>query len=313
MKAYGFGIDVGGTTIKCGFFDLEGNLLDKWEIVTRTMEKGKYILSDIADTITAKMKEKSLKKEQILGVGVGVPGPVNEAGEVLCAVNLFWENVQIERDLEHLLDLPIKAGNDANVAALGEMWKGGGIGYQNLVMITLGTGIGGGVIYNGHIVTGSNGSAGEIGHIHVENNLENDCNCGKRGCLEQVASATGIAKLARDILHTENGQSCLQKKDIITAKDVFDAVKAGDLIAIKIAEKFGEYLGKALANIAVIIDPQVFVIGGGVSKAGSILLEYIEKYYNSYIFRGCQNTKFSLAKLGNDAGIYGAVKLIMST
>jgi len=312
MKTYGFGIDIGGTTIKCGLFDSDGSLLDKWEIKTRTMEKGKHILFDIADTIKTKMAEKSLSKEQIQGVGIGVPGPVNELGEVLCAVNLFWENVQIEKELEALLDLPIKAGNDANVAALGEMWKGGGVGYQNLVMVTLGTGIGGGVIYNGKIVTGSNGSGGEIGHFHVEDNLDVDCNCGNRGCLEQVASATGITKLAKDILEAENVVSCMQKKDDISAKDVFDGVKAGDQIAMKVADKFGEYLGKALANIAVVVDPEVFVIGGGVSKAGSILLDYIEKYYNSYIFRGCQNTKFSLAKLGNDAGIYGAVKLIMS-
>lgn len=311
MSKYCFGIDIGGTTIKCGLFDTDGNMVMNWEIVTRTEDNGSHILSDVAETIAAKMSEKSLGKDDVLGVGIGVPGPVNDEGEVLCAVNLYWDYVHIVNVLGELTGLTIKAGNDANVAALGEMWKGGGVGYKNVVMVTLGTGVGGGVINDGHIIAGANGGAGEIGHIHVEDDIDIACNCGNCGCLEQFTSATGIVKLAVDILKELNEPSSLREVEDISAKAVFDAVKAGDRLAINVAERFGKYLGKALAAIAATVDPEVFVIGGGVSKAGSVIIDYIEKYYKQYVFKGSLHTKFALAKLGNDAGIYGAVKLVI--
>lgn len=310
MKEYCFGIDIGGTTVKCGLFNVKGDILEKWEIPTRTENNGSNILPDVADAINDKILERKIDREEIAGVGVGIPGPVDESGAVICAVNLHWGYVQLEDALERLIGVPVKAGNDANVAALGEMWKGGGAGYHNVVMVTLGTGVGGGIIVNGKIITGTHGAGGEIGHIHVEDSETESCNCGNQGCLEQYASATGVVRLANRMLAATDKPSVLREGEI-SAKTVFDAVKAGDELAMEIAEKFGKYLGSALANVAGVVDPEVFVIGGGVSKAGKILLDYIEKYYKKFAFVGCKDTIFTLAELGNDAGICGAARLVL--
>lgn len=310
MKEYCFGIDVGGTTVKCGLFSVKGDILDKWEIPTRTENSGVNILPDVAAAIDAKIQEKGIARDTIAGVGVGIPGPVNEDGAVICAVNLHWGYVELEKELEKLTGLTVKAGNDANVAALGEMWKGGGAGYHNVVMVTLGTGVGGGIIVNGKIITGTHGAGGEIGHIHVEDDETLSCNCGNQGCLEQYASATGVVRLANRMLEATDKASVLRNEEV-TAKAVFDAVKAGDELAMEVAEKFGKYLGTALAVIAGVVDPEVFVIGGGVSKAGKILLDYVEKYYKKYVFQGSRDCAFALAELGNDAGICGAAKLVL--
>ncbi len=311
MKEYCFGIDIGGTTVKCGLFRTDGEVLDKWEIPTRTENNGANILPDVAETIRKKIREKQLNKEQIAGVGVGIPGPVNEEGELPYAVNLHWGYVHLTKELQEMTGLPVKAANDANVAALGEMWKGGAAGYQNVILVTLGTGVGGGIIVNGKIISGSHGAGGEIGHVHVEDGIEDACNCGNKGCLEQVASATGIVRLAREALEASD-QPSLLREGKVTAKAVFDALKEGDALAKEIVERFGKYLGTALSIFAGVVDPQVYVIGGGVSKAGPILLEYIQKYYKEYAFPACKDAAFALAKLGNDAGIYGAAKLILS-
>lgn len=305
-----FGVDLGGTTVKLGYFDTEGNVLDKWEIPTRKEENGSYILPDIAEAILAKMKEKGLNKEDVVGVGIGVPGPVNDEGVVFKAANLGWGVMNINEQLSSLTGLPVKAGNDANVAALGEMWKGGGQGHKNLVAVTLGTGVGGGIIVNGQLLAGATGAGGEIGHIHVDDTETEVCGCGNRGCLEQYASATGVVRLATRALKSSDKDSVLRNGEI-SAKTVFDAVKAGDELAMEIAEKFGEYLGKGLAAIAGVVNPEIFVIGGGVSKAGPVLLDYIKKYYTPYVFHGSRDALFALATLGNDAGIYGAAKLIL--
>lgn len=310
MEKYVFGIDIGGTTVKCGLFTVKGELLEKWEIPTRTENNGAEILPDVADTVLKKIQEKKLKKEEIAGIGVGVPGPVNEQGEVPGAVNLHWGYVNLAGDMEKMTGLKVKAGNDANVAALGEMWKGGGAGCQSIVMVTLGTGVGGGIINNGKIVTGAHGAGGEIGHIHVTDDVEHNCNCGNHGCLEQVTSATGITYLANRRLKKDDMPSILRGGEV-NAKTVFDAVKAGDALAKEIAEEFGKYLGTALASIACVADPEVFVIGGGVSKAGQVILDYIKKYYVQYAFMTCKQAGFALAKLGNDAGIYGAAKMLL--
>lgn len=310
MKKYCFGIDVGGTTVKCGLFDVKGQILDKWEIPTRTENNGEHILPDVADTINAKIQEKQISKEEIAGVGIDVPGPVDEEGNVLIAVNLHWGFIRLVEVMEKLIGLPVKAGNDANVAALGEMWKGGGAGYHNVVMVTLGTGVGGGIIVNGKIVTGSHGSGGEIGHVHVDDNMQEKCNCGNKGCLEQFVSATGIVRMANKMLDETEEPSVLRNGEV-SAKSVFDAVKAKDPLALKLAEQFGKYLGTALAVIAGVVDPEVYVIGGGVSKAGQVVIDYIQKYYKEYAFTGCKDTAFALAELGNDAGIYGAAKLVL--
>lgn len=310
MKKYCFGVDVGGTTIKLGLFDLEGNVLDKWEIKTRTENGGENILSDIAKAVEDKITEKGFTKEEVSGIGVGVPGPVDGNGTVHKCVNLGWGIFNVNEKLSSLTNLPVKAGNDANVAALGEMFKGGGQGYQSLVVVTLGTGVGGGIILDGRMLTGARGAGGEIGHIHVADGETEVCGCGNYGCLEQYASATGIVRLANRRLNQNTDETVLVAGQC-SAKDVWDAVKAGDKVAIDVAEQFGKYLGEGLAAIAGVVNPQAFVIGGGVSKAGDILLSYIEKYYKPVVFHASRDVKFTLAKLGNDAGIYGACKLVL--
>ena len=310
MKKYCFGVDVGGTSVKIGLFDVEGNILEKWEIPTRTAHNGEAILPDIAQALAEKQEERGIDKLEVVGVGVGAPGPIDKDGMVYEAVNLGWGVFSLKETLEELCGLPVRAGNDANVAALGEMWKGGGQGYRNLVLVTLGTGVGGGIIINGEILNGATGAGGEIGHIHIEDNEETPCNCGKRGCLEQYASATGVVRLANRVLRETTEDSVLRQGEI-SAKAVFDAVKDGDAVAVKIAESFGEYLGKGLAAIAGVVNPEAFVIGGGVSKAGEILFQFIEENYKKYVFHGSRDAKFKLATLGNDAGICGAAKLIL--
>ncbi len=309
-KKYCFGIDVGGTTVKCGLFSTEGIVLDKWEIPTRTEENGKYILPDVAEAVLAKITEKGIDKAEVAGIGIGVPGPVNDKGEVPVAVNIHWGHVDVVGTMEELTGIHTMAGNDANVAALGELWKGGAVGYHSMILVTLGTGVGGGIIINDKIVAGSNGAGGEIGHAHVEDSITEPCNCGNCGCLEQVASATGIVYLAKQELAASDEASLLRGKEV-TAKAVFDAVKAGDDLADRVAERFGKYLGKALSVFACVCDPEVIVIGGGVSKAGTIVLDYIQKYYRQYAFPTCKNCTFALATLGNDAGIYGAARMVL--
>lgn len=311
MANYSFGVDLGGTTVKLGFFDTEGNVLDKWEIKTRTENGGVNILPDIAEAIKGKMAEKSVVKEDVVGVGIGVPGPVDSKGIVHKCVNLGWGVFNINEELsKHLDGIVVKGGNDANVAALGEMWKGGGQGFDSIVVVTLGTGVGGGIIVDGQILTGATGAAGEIGHIHVDDEETEVCGCGNTGCLEQYASATGVVRIANRVLAKNTKETCLKAGEV-SAKDVWDAVKAGDAVAVEIAEQFGEYLGKGLASVAGVMNPEAFVIGGGVSKAGEVLLDYIRKNYTPVVFHASRDVEFKLATLGNDAGIYGAAKLVL--
>ena len=310
MAQYVFAVDLGGTTVKIGLFDSEGNVLDKWEIITRKENGGEQILPDIAKSIADKIGEKQISKEDIIGVGIGVPGPVDSKGTIYKAANLGWGVFNVSEKLGELTNLPVKTGNDANVAALGEMWKGGGQGYSSIVAVTLGTGVGGGVIIEGRLVAGATGAGGEIGHIHVEDNELISCGCGNKGCLEQYASATGITRLANERLKQDDMPSVLREGEV-SAKAVFDAVKAGDRLAVEVAEIFGMYLGKGLATVACVVNPEAFVIGGGVSKAGEVLFDFIEKNYKKYVFHGAKDAKFCLATLGNDAGIYGAAKLVL--
>ena len=312
MGKYVVGVDVGGTTVKLGFFDTEGVFLDKWEIPTRVEEEGSHILPDVAESIKKKLEEKRILFEDVAGVGIGAPGPIDSNGVVYKAVNLGWNVFSIKEKLEEHLKLPVMAGNDANVAALGEMWKGGGLGSRNLVMVTLGTGVGGGIIVDGRILTGFTGAGGEIGHIHVEDQEAEVCGCGNKGCLEQDASATGITRLANRKLK-ESGMDSMLRNGKISARTVFDAVKAKDALAMEVAEEFGRYLGNGLAGVACVVNPEVIVIGGGVSNAGEILIDYIRPYYEKSVFHGSRSVKFSLATLGNDAGIYGAAKRVLDS
>lgn len=304
-------VDLGGTTVKMGLFSARGEIIEKWEIPTRKEEHGAYILGDIGTSIVEKLKERGLDAKDVIGIGIGVPGQVIEESTVIECVNLGWGCVDVAKELrEHTGISVVKVANDANVAALGEMWKGGGEGYKNLVMVTLGTGVGGGIIVNGEILTGSNGAAGEIGHITLNLEEPNACNCGKRGCLEQYASATGIVREAKRALLASDEPSSLRGIEKLTAKDVFDEAKKGDTLALKMVDQLTKYLGIALSHISHTIDPQAFVIGGGVSAAGDILTRGIEAYYNTYSMKALKNKAFTLATLGNDAGIYGSAKLI---
>lgn len=312
MKKYCFGIDVGGTTVKMGLFTTEGELLDKWEIPTRKEDGGAYILNDVAASVEAKLAEKNIAKEDVAGVGIGVPGPTLDTGYVSICVNLGWKDKNPANELSELLSIPVKAGNDANVAALGEMWKGGGEGYLDVVLLTLGTGVGGGIIINGEIAPSHRGVGGELGHITVNPDEEATCNCGNHGCLEQYASATGVVRIAKKLLAASKEESSLRTLETVTAKDVFDAAKAGDHLAVEAVEVLGKYLGLVVANVALTVDPDVFVIGGGVSKAGQVLIDVITKYYHKFAkIIGDNKAKVVLAKLGNDAGIYGAARMVL--
>ncbi|MCI7492701.1 MAG: ROK family glucokinase [Lachnobacterium sp.] len=311
MKKYGFGVDVGGTTIKMGFFETSGKLIDKWEIKTDTSNGGENILSDIAKAIDNKLAQEGISKNDVQGVGVGVPGPVNSKGIVLKCVNLGWGVFNVEEELASLTGLKVKAGNDANVAALGEMWQGAGKGSEDMVMVTLGTGVGGGIIVDGKVIAGANGAGGEIGHITVNNDEIEACNCGQYGCLEQYTSATGIVRMAKRKLAKTDEETSLRAVEELSAKTIFDEAKKGDKIAGELVEELGKILGGTLSNIAAVTNPEVIVIGGGVSKAGQILIDTIHKHFTESVFHACKDTRFVLAGLGNDAGMYGCVKMLL--
>ena len=311
MKEYCFGIDVGGTTVKMGLFRVDGELLEKWEIPSRTENEGRAILPDIAEAVQKKLEERGIEKDSVTGIGIGVPGPINAEGIVPHTANLGWGYKEVTRELTELTGLVSKGGNDANVAALGEMWKGAAAGHKSGVMVTLGTGVGGGIIVDGKCLVGAHGAGGEIGHLCVNYQETETCGCGKKGCLEQYASATGITRLANMRLAKDEKPSTLRNVAEMSAKEVFDAVKAGDEVAIEIATEFGKYLGHALANLAAACDPAVIVIGGGVSKAGEVLLDYIKGPFKEMAFFADKDTEFALAELANDAGICGAAKLVL--
>ncbi len=312
MENFAFGIDLGGTTVKIGLFTEEGILEKRWEIPTRKEESGSKIIPDIADAINGEIALRGLKKEQIIGVGIDVPGPILVDHIVNRCANLGWGVVDVRAELQKLVEIDnIKVANDANAAALGEMWKGGGQGKENIVMITVGTGVGGGVIYNGQIISGAFGAAGEIGHLMVNKNETLSCGCGKKGHVEQYASATGIARLGREALAESDRPSLLRAFENPTAKDIFDCAKKDDELCLEIVDKVGEVLGIAAATISGVFDPEAFVIGGGVSKAGDILIDTIEKHFKKYAFHASEGAEFRLAALGNDAGMYGAVKMVL--
>ncbi|MCR5453117.1 MAG: ROK family glucokinase [Lachnospiraceae bacterium] len=311
MKEYGFGADLGGTTCKLGVFRTDGELLDKWEIPTDTSNNGENILKDISDSIHSKMIEMDLTKDMVQGIGIGVPGAVTPDGIVNRCVNLGWGVIEIEKDLGELSGLKVKAANDANIAALGESWVGSGRGSDSLVMVTLGTGIGGGVVVNGKILVGHNGAAGEIGHINVNEDELEECGCGNHGCIEQYASATGIVRVAKRRLAQTQRDSKLREIENFSAKDVFDLAKENDELAEEIVKEIGMLLGKMIAKVANVLNPEVILIGGGVSKAGDIIIEELQDGFYSQVFHASRETKIKLASLGNDAGIYGGMRLIL--
>lgn len=304
---YKFGVDVGGTTVKIGLFSGDGKLEEKYEIATDKSDQGAHIIEHIAAKLEEIIAKKSYGILDCMGVGIGLPGPVDR-GMILGCVNLGWGIFSIVEEFSKAFhNVPVYAGNDANIAALGEYVAGAGKGMKNMIMVTLGTGVGGGIIIDGRILEGANGGAGEIGHIPVNPQEQDTCGCGKKGCLEQYASATGIVRIAEK-LRKENGNTALPAG--CTAKQVFDYAKEGDELAMQAVEELGRYLGLALVSCACVLNPEGIVIGGGVSRVGKILLDVTEKNFQTYVFKPCRNVKFSLAELGNDAGIYGAAAMV---
>ena len=308
---YGFGVDLGGTTVKIAYFDENGTMLNKWEIPTVTAGGGAQILPDIAASIKGYMAEHEVDPSSIVGIGIGVPGPVDGKGVVNKCINLGWGVFNISDALSDLTGFPVKAGNDANVAALGEYWKGGGQGCDNMVFATLGTGVGGGIVIDGHLLHGAHGSGGEIGHLVLNRDETEKCGCGKTGCVEQYCSATGIVRMAYKHLASTEEFSSLRILESISCKDIFDAGKAGDAVALQILDKYYSLLGEFLANLCCVVNPEAVVLGGGVSKAGKVLIEGTKPYYLKNVFHAAANVRFELASLGNDAGAYGAFKLAL--
>ena len=314
MKEYAFGIDLGGTTAKIGLFTTSGALLEKWEVATDTSNAGEYILENLAAAVLGKMKEKSIQPEQVEGVGIGVPGPVLDSSivPIVCANLGGWGERNVSAQLSGLLDgLKVLVGNDANVAALGEIWMGAAKGAKNAVMVTLGTGVGGGVVVNGKVIDGVHGAGGEIGHITVNRHETAVCGCGKRGCLEQYSSATGVVRCMKKLLDENPDTPCVLRGTEFAAKDVFDAARNGDALAAREVDEMSDTLGMALANIASTVDPEAFLVGGGVARAGDVLFAPLNKHFQEYAFKSCRETPIKQASLGNDAGIYGAVRLIV--
>lgn len=314
MKEYAFGIDLGGTTAKIGLFTTAGDLLEKWEVPTDTSDQGARILPNLAAAVQDKMAQRSLRPDQIEGVGLGVPGPVQDSSVVaiVCANLGGWGDCDAGAQLSQLLGgLRVQVGNDANVAALGEIWMGAAKGCRSAVMVTLGTGVGGGVVADGKLIEGAHGAGGEIGHITVNPQEPAQCGCGKHGCLEQYSSATGVVRCMNKLLEQNLDVPCTLRGRDFAAKDVFDAARSGDKLAQQEVEDMTLTLALALGNIAAITDPEMFLVGGGVARAGDVLLEPLSRHYQANAFLSCRNTPIRLASLGNDAGIYGAVRLIV--
>ena len=314
MKEYAFGIDLGGTTAKVGLFTTSGKLLEKWEVPTDTSNAGEHILENLAAAIQSKMQEKGLTADVVEGVGVGVPGPVLDSSivPIVCANLGGWGNRNVSIELSQLLGgIRVLVGNDANVAALGEIWMGIAQGCRSAVMVTLGTGVGGGVIVNGKVIDGAHGAGGEIGHLCVNPHETAVCGCGKRGCLEQYSSATGVVRCMKLLLEENPDTSCVLRGKAFEAKDVFDAARNGDELAAREVDEMTDTLGMALASIANTVDPEMFLVGGGVARAGDVLFDPLAKHFKTYAFKSCRETPIKAASLGNDAGIYGAVRLIV--
>lgn len=307
---YCFGVDIGGTTVKIGLFTVEGELLEKWEIPSDKSDHGANVPGDIARALTGKLEERGISKADVAGAGIGVPGPVTADGVVMKCANLGWGVMDVSAEMTKITGFKCIAANDANVAALGELWKGGAAGYKNMVFITLGTGVGGGIVIDGKIIHGIHGGGGEIGHIVVNPFEKAVCGCGGHGHLEQYASATGIVRMTKNALAESDRASSLRGLNEITAKDVFDAAKAGDELAGEMVDVMCMYLAQALTGVAGTCDPEVYVIGGGVAKAGTIITDGVKKAFDDNCLNVLRGREFKLAELGNDAGMYGAAYLV---
>ena len=309
---YVFGADIGGTTVKLGLFTEKGDLLEKWEIPTVVGEEGKAVLRDVSEAVNDCIARHGIDRTEVLGVGAGIPGPVRSDGTVNRCVNLGWGVFNVNDALSQIIGLPVKSANDANVAALGEYWMGGGKGFKDMIFVTLGTGGGGAIIAGGKIVAGANGAGGELGHMVIRPDEPEACACGRHGCVQQYVSATGIVRVVKQWLEKHaDVKTEMRSAEKLTAKIIFDAAAAGDKAAIAALEDVYDAFGFFVAASCTVTDPEVVVIGGGVSKAGQPLLDGAKKGFEKYVFYPNVGTQFRLAELGNDAGIYGCCKLIL--
>lgn len=309
-QSYAFGVDIGGTSVKLRLFSTENRLLEKWWLPSRTDGDSAAMLAEIADSLRKSMAARGLTRAKVLGAGVGVPGPVDSQGVVHGCVNLGWGRVALQSTLEALCGFTVRAENDANAAALGELWQGAAKGCDSMALLTLGTGVGGAVILGGRLLKGAHGCAGEVGHIGVCSDEAAPCSCGRRGCLEQYASAPGLVRLAKSAV-ASSAKTALPEVGL-TAESIFAAAQSGDAAALLAVDRMAETLGRALADIAAVCDPQVFILGGGLSKAGESLRAAVEQYYRGMAFGDMVNTPIQIAALKNDAGIWGAAGLLLN-
>lgn len=310
MKEYYFGVDVGGTTVKMGLYSEKSNWIKKWEIPTRKENGGVHVLDDIAAAVYAAQQEFDIDNARTAGIGIGVPGPVLKKSIVNGCVNVGWDVVNVAEELGRRTGLPVYVENDANIAALGEQWKGAGKDYQSVALLTLGTGVGGGIILDGKIVSGFQGGGGEVGHLPVVHDADHACNCGKSDCVELAGSATGVLSYAKHLLSETEQPSVMRNIETLTAKDVCDCCAAGDALAQQCIDHAAEALGTALACIGCIVNPEAFLFGGGMAAAGDVLLAPIRRVYDAKVFPPLRGTPILQATLGNEAGITGAVRLV---
>ena len=308
---YCFGVDIGGTSVKIGLVSDTGVLLARWEIPTKSGGDPMPLLQDVRASLEQCMAERGLAREDILGIGMAAPGPVTADGVLHGCVNIGWGDVALAAMAQEVIGIhPVLIGNDARVAALGEAIYGAGEGAKSMLMVTLGTGVGGGVVLEGRILTGESGVAGEIGHMTIDPYETEKCNCGKHGCLEQYTSATGMVRVAERFLR-ERGEPSVLRDQPLSAKMLWDAAKAGDALANEIVDFSCDRLGMALANAMYLVDTERIVLGGGVCAAGEFLLEKVRAAYRRQVFAHSRNKSVALAKLSNDAGIQGAAALVL--
>lgn len=312
MQKYAFGIDIGGTAVKLGLFDENCEPVERWQIPTRLDDQGAFILSDVKNSMESVLQQRSIDWRVISGIGIDVPGPVLDGSFVPLAVNLGWRDKNVRDEMRQLTGIQnICVENDAKAAAFGEYWKGGWDRYKSAVMVTIGTAIGGAVILDGRILHGAFGAAGELSHVQVNPEETEPCACGKFGHLQQYVSTEGILKDIRKKLDDPAYTSCLRGQEILTVKDVFDAAKAGDAAALETVRKTVRMLSRMLAAVSCVVDPELYLIGGGISKAGDFLMDMIRSEFRTLALATSENARIEAAKTGNDAGIYGAVKMVL--